>query len=283
MRNPRKAWIAGAVVLALVLMALGWFVLVQPKREKAAELNTQADQLHSGNVQLAAKVATLAKQFDNIDAFRAELAALKVRLPADGAVPQLLADLDKLADDAGVLQISAVVSDAQEVVTLSGDRVKEADSVSDTIKGSAGKDAKKDTEKESAGADGEAVKEGENKAAKPASKKPDPAGDKLVAFGTTLTFYGTYNEANDYLDAIQKKLPRYFLVSSVEATSLTKDKILDRDLDDGDVEYVVSGAFYILTDKTLDLDPVDDGEIKLPERKASDNPFSRELKADGAS
>ncbi|QIK83576.1 hypothetical protein [Sanguibacter sp. HDW7] len=283
MRNPRKTWIAGTVIVSLVLVLAGWFLLVQPKRTQAAELNVQADGLVAANVSLAAKVATLRKQFAQLDDFKAELAALQVRLPFDGAVPRLIVDLDKLAEESEVMLTSASVGQAQEVATLTGDRKKEADSVTDTLKGSTD-DAKKDDAKDDGTAKGDEAKESSDgtPSAEPSAKpKADAASEKLVAFTTTLTFYGTFNEASAYLDAIQTKLPRYFLVSNVEATSLEEQEVNGRKLEDGDVEYVITGAFYIFTDKNQSLDPYEEGEteIKLPSRKDSDNPFSRDIKS----
>lgn len=283
MRNPRQTWIAGAVVVSLVLVLAGWFVLVQPRRTQAADLNTQADTLAASNASLASKVAELRKQFAQLDDFKAELAALQVRLPYDGAVPKLLEDLDKLAEDNEVLLESVFVSPAQEIGVLTGDRKKEADSVADTIKGTAGKDKDtKDKEAKDAGgkepsADASSAGTTDEATAKP---KAAEAGEKLVAFPTSLKFYGSFNEASGFLDAIQTKLPRYFLASNIEATSLEKQEVLGRNLEDGDVEYVVTGAFYIFTDKSANLDPADEGDLKLPSRKDSDNPFSREIDAD---
>ena len=85
---------------------------------------------------------------------------------------------------------------------------------------------------------------------------------------------------SDYLAAIQTGISRYFLVSNVEATSLSAKEVFGRELEDGDVEYVITGAFYVYTDKDALLDePLEEGqtEITLPERGADDNPFSREL------
>jgi hypothetical protein len=36
-------WIAGAVALAVAIMAAGWFLLVSPKRSEASDLQSQAD------------------------------------------------------------------------------------------------------------------------------------------------------------------------------------------------------------------------------------------------
>lgn len=282
MRNPRQDWIVGTVILSLLLGVAGWFVVITPKLDAAAELNTQADSLKQDNAVLQTKVKKLAEQFTRIEDFRAELAALQVQIPIEGAVPKLVADLDKLAD-ATKVKVSAInVSDGEEVTAASGDKKKELESLDATVRGNAGEegdgDKKADADKADTTSDAdkaEGDKEADDKAAAKKSTSKVPT-DLLVSFPTAITFTGTFDEARNYLHAIQEKLPRYFLVSDIEATSLAAgESDSGEKVDDGDVEFIVSGAFFLYTDAGTKAASDFAEPFELPGRTGKDNPFRR--------
>lgn len=270
MRNPRRTWIVGTVVVALLLCVGGWFAVISPKRASAAELDDQAASLEQQNSVLQVKVAKLRDQFNRIDDLRAELAALQAKMPVDGTVPALVRQLDSLADEAGVTVASIVVNQAEEVAAASGEKQKELESLDATVRG-----------------DAEAGAEGEEGASAPTDTEPVPSAagkqasttEVVVGFPTSITFSGSFDEATDYVMALQEAMDRYFLVSGLEATSLVAG---DEDapgaaVEDGDVTYVITGSFFLYTDfKSALLAEL--GEVyELPAPDAGRNPFAREI------
>ncbi len=282
MRNPRQNWIVGTVILSLLLCVAAWFVVITPKLDSASELRAQADGLKRDNAVLQTKVKKLADQFTRIEQFRAELAALQVQIPVDGSVPSIVQDLDSMAEAAEV-SISAInVNDGQEVVAASGEKKKELDSIDAAVRGNG--DAKGDDEKKE-GTSSDADKATDEKAAdekaaatKAAAKEPQSL---LVSFPTSITFTGSFDEARTFLAGLQQGLPRFFLVSGIEATSLAEGESESGEkVEDGDVEFIVSGAFFLYTNEPGKLKGDFSQPFELPQ--GSDNPFRRSIDvADG--
>lgn len=287
MRNPRQNWIVGTVILSLILCVAAWFVVITPKLDSAAELDTQADGLKRDNAVLETKVKKLADQFTRIEQFRAELAALQVQLPVEGSVPAIVRDLDSMAD-ATEVSISAInVSDGQEIIAASGEKKKELDSIDAAVRGKG--DGEGDGEKTEGGTS-DADKSADDKSAdekgadekaaasKTAAKEPQSL---LVSFPTSITFTGSFDEARTFLAGLQHGLPRFFLVSGIEATSLAEGESESGEkVEDGDVEFIVSGAFFLYTNEPGKLKGDFSQPFELPQ--GSDNPFRRSIDvADG--
>jgi Tfp pilus assembly protein PilO len=109
-------WMAGGAVLCLALLAAAWFVLVSPTRAKAAETAQQADAAQTSLAVKQAQLQTLLRQQKNLPTATAALSALKARVPADLALPDLLRDISATATSTHV-DVTTVSPSAPTPVT----------------------------------------------------------------------------------------------------------------------------------------------------------------------
>jgi len=102
-------WIAGAVVISLVIIAVGYFFGVSPKLDDADELNEQAESQESLNDVLEMKLIKLRADFAKLDEYRAEIEDYEVAIPLEPQLPELIRITDDLANDAGVALTSTAL------------------------------------------------------------------------------------------------------------------------------------------------------------------------------
>jgi len=95
-------WMALTAVAVVVALAVGWFLLVSPKRTEAAELRTQTQQQEDANVKLQSRIAQLKAQSADVPKQRARLAEIAVNLPAAPQLPTLIRQLSTAARQSGV-------------------------------------------------------------------------------------------------------------------------------------------------------------------------------------
>jgi Tfp pilus assembly protein PilN len=99
---PKPAVIGGIVAAGLLVLALGWFGLIAPQNHKAASLNKQAAGVQA---QIAENLAQLAAS-KNVSAAPkirvADVYKLAKAMPSTTDMPDVLIQLDQVAQDAGV-------------------------------------------------------------------------------------------------------------------------------------------------------------------------------------
>lgn len=101
MTNTRK-WSVLAAVLMVAIFAAGWFLLVSPKRGEAAGLRTQTASQEAENSRLEDQLRVLQSQQKDLPKQEALLAAMKVQLPDNPALPSLIRDLTAAGRKVGV-------------------------------------------------------------------------------------------------------------------------------------------------------------------------------------
>ena len=123
---PKAAVIGGIVAAGLLALAIGWFGLIAPQKNKAASLNKQtADvqkQIEDNLAQIAAaKNVTAAPKIRVADVYK-----LAKAMPSIEDMPDILIQLDQVANDAGVqlqdISPSAAAPDpttGQQIIQLS--------------------------------------------------------------------------------------------------------------------------------------------------------------------
>ncbi len=97
-----KQWVALAVLAALVVLAGGWFLVVAPAREEAAELREQTTLQEGTNTQLQTTLEVLRAKAEGLPKKEAELAEVARRIPPGPALPELLRALEGAASTAGI-------------------------------------------------------------------------------------------------------------------------------------------------------------------------------------
>ncbi|WP_298989371.1 hypothetical protein [uncultured Pseudokineococcus sp.] len=190
------AWIGGAALLGLVLVAAAWLLLVGPRQQLAADLREQTASTAGQNELLTAQVRRLEEQLGDVPTTRAEVAALREQVPADAQLPALLRQVTELSDLAGA-ELTGVTP------TEPADASADAAAAAPT---EAPADAPAD-----ASADGTA-------ATSPApTDQTAPGGVQVVPVALTAT--GSFAQLQELLRLVQVDLPRALLVRSVSLTA----------------------------------------------------------------
>ncbi len=202
-----RTWVAGTVVVALLLLVGSWFLLVGPVRADAATLREQRVDAEAQNATLQAKTAELRRQFANLPDEQRTLEALQDALPADVALPTLLREISRYAGQSGLTLMSVTP----------GTPVPAAAPVA-PAPAPAG-----DAPGDAAPAD-EATPPATDDAAAPGAAAPDaatpvPAGPSTTAIPVTATVIGPFFEAQDFLRLLQTEMPRAFLVRELSVTA----------------------------------------------------------------
>lgn len=97
-----RRWLIGGIAAAIALFALGYVLLVNPARDRANQLNVQADNLNEENRMLALKLDTLRRQSAEVPAKLEQIEAVKLKMPGDIRQPGIVRTVERLAGSAGV-------------------------------------------------------------------------------------------------------------------------------------------------------------------------------------
>ncbi|MGI5236889.1 type 4a pilus biogenesis protein PilO [Dactylosporangium sp. CA-139066] len=122
MRNDRL-WLLGGALCALVIVAFGYYFFIRPEQSDTRSTTESADRTR---VEIAAKrkeLQDLAKQYEHIDEYRAQLAKDQAALPVDDAASALLRELQNAGEQAGVSVSGVSVGTAVDLNALVGFQV----------------------------------------------------------------------------------------------------------------------------------------------------------------
>ena len=254
MPKTRGAWIGLALFVCVVLTAFTWFFFISPKFDERTELVAQEDALVIENNALERRVAALRAQFLRIEEFRAQLGQLQTRIPTTAQTDDLIDEIDAAAEKHDVV-VMAVRAETGR--SLAGDVAQLPEP--------------EPTESESAESD----EDGADGAPAEPEKAPAPrwAADgptDLVALPYKIEIEADYADALTFIEDLQTKDGRYFLVSDPVFTAL--------DVEEADVTKELGITFtlfsFVLTEEGAAA-PADDedAEAKKP-AKSKDNNFA---------
>ena len=121
------AWVGGAVLLALVVTAATWLLLVSPRQQLVADLRDQASATAAQNELLEAQVRQLEAQLGDVPQTRAEVAALREQVPADADLATLLRQVTELAERSGAALTGVTPTEPAAAVAAGEVATAEAD------------------------------------------------------------------------------------------------------------------------------------------------------------
>ncbi len=104
--SKTRVWSAGAALVGVLLVVGSWFLMISPQRSEASSLRDQVVQQEAFNEQVKLKTQELKAQFASLPARQAQLAEIRQQMPSNPALPSLVRDLSKYADQAGVTLVS---------------------------------------------------------------------------------------------------------------------------------------------------------------------------------
>lgn len=231
----KSTWVAGTVVVALLMVVAAWFVAISPALATASEIRDQTRQTEQQNVVLQAEVDQLAADFARIDEYKAELALLRAGIPTSLEGSEYLRQLSATAETHGVTVLEVSTQPAQAVVIAEPAAVPGAVS----------------TEAQPAPEPSPSASAAPGAAA-PAA--PAPAGPVAPAGFTSVPYsikvLGTYDATLAFLRDLQLTQPRLFLASGIEGTAQpVADAAGGRPATAaGDQELSITGFAWVLPD-----------------------------------
>ncbi|WP_407343038.1 hypothetical protein [Pengzhenrongella phosphoraccumulans] len=230
--QAKSTWIGGTVFLGLLIAIAAWFLLISPTFATASESRTQAEATRQQNQIVALRITKLKADFAKLPEYKAELAGLQGQIPVTKDLGSYFTQLTDLAAARSVVIVA--VSPSLPVSFLPAVPVVVAPVVVDPAN-----TATSQTPAEAAAAAAAA--------AAPVNTGV-PAGFASIAY--SIDVVGSRDNVIGFLDDVQVKGPRLFLVGGLAATTLTAaDAGGGRPaVADGDQEFVVSGFIYVLPD-----------------------------------
>lgn len=243
-------WIAGTVVLSVLVLVASWFLLVSPVVAQAAETNQTAEQTEHDNVLLQQRIATLKEEFANIETYRAELASLRTAVPSDADIAGYLRQIDALALAHGVSVLTVTPQPPTPFAPAAAVEQPAADA---------------------------AVTDDAAAEAAPAAPAEAPTGAPagMEAIPLNLTVVGTFQGARAFLADLQTGTQRLLLVESVSGSSLTDGEAGGGRpaTTIGDLELTISAFLFSLPAPTTGVPAEAPAEQPLPTLPEGRNPL----------
>lgn len=215
-----RAWIAGTVVVGLLLAVAAWFLLISPKRAEAADTREQTVAAQAQNEQLREDIAELKADFAKLPRYEAELAAMRRALPEEDQLNLLIRDIEARSTATNVQLFS--IKPATPVVY-------------EGVAGGAG------TVTPAAAAGNAAAAPAPGAAATPV------AGGVLVQVPVEITVKGQFHNSEAFLRSLQQDVTRDYLVTGLEITPIEGDEPGFTAVN-GDVQVVITGYVFAFTD-----------------------------------
>ena len=98
-----RIWMIGGAILAVLIVALGWFVLAMPQLTAAAQAGAQQADVDAQNALLEAQLVEMQGQYENLDDLKEELEALQLTVPGTQDLDDFVDQLATDANAAGVV------------------------------------------------------------------------------------------------------------------------------------------------------------------------------------
>lgn len=249
MAAPKRGpWIAGAVVVSLLIGGAGWTLGISPQLEVAKTAREDAETARAQNAIHAQRLAILEEQFAELDTYKAELAGLRTQIPADDGVREMLTQIEASAEAAGIFKVGSTFGLPTRFVER--DPVPPVDPAL-----AAAAPAETTAPAEGAAAPGTA--ETPAPAATPAPTDPAapveaaPAGPStsgVVVIPVDITVLGSFPATVAFIREMQKDTGRLFLVTGYRVVGQKPGPPSGGkpEIRQGDAETVVSGYMYVL-------------------------------------
>ena len=111
----RRVWLGGGGVVALLIIAVAWFMFISPERSSVSDLNAQAAATRQQNATLQSKVKALQVKSGQISKYTASLKAALTALPFDSGLPAFTRQLSAQGTSNDVHVTSVVVGGVTSV------------------------------------------------------------------------------------------------------------------------------------------------------------------------
>jgi Tfp pilus assembly protein PilO len=255
--SQTKTWVGLAVLLGLVLVAGTWFGAISPVLTRTSDTQDSILDAKARTDQLTVQLATLAKQYEEIDTYRAELSELEAQIPSEAEMADYRRVLSTAATESGVTILTLSSGSPMPTQAASAPAAATTDS----------SEASNETAGENSGDD----------AADTAAPQAAPAGAqaRLVGVPMNITVLGTYANSMAFLNKVQSQVSRLMLIGSISSTSQTETPAGNGlpATAAGDIELSLDGYVMVLPDSAA-AEPETDADAVDPVLPTSArNPF----------
>lgn len=235
--SKTSSWVAGTVLVALLIVAGAWFLLISPQLAAASETRDAAVSQEDANTAEEARIKVMAQQFLNIDDYRAQLAALQLQIPERLEIAEFERQLSAFAETHDVTIATLTVSASEPALG------KEAQAAAPAAAG--GAEAK-----------GSALTSG------------------FYHVPLDVQLIGGYSDVLATLEDLQTSDQRLFLVRGLMMNGVEESDASGGipALKDGDLDVTVSGSLFVL--QTGATTPVEDADESAGLPESRDNPFA---------
>ena len=240
--SKTSGWALGTTGLCVALAAGGWFGLTEPQRAEAATSREQTVAASATNAGLEISIDQLRREFADLPSRQAELAAIRLALPEDAALAQLVRDVNRHSSDAGVVLDSLTTGTPVAVVDPmaavgAAPEPSDAPSSEPSSEPSAEPSAEPSVEPSAAPVDPSVAGAAPGVAA---STQP-----VLAAMPVVMTASGDFSTVNLLIKNVQADMPRALLVDTLVLTILEGE-----DIEPGTVQVVLTGRVFAFVDPT---------------------------------
>jgi Tfp pilus assembly protein PilO len=225
--NTTRLWVLGGAVIAIALVAMGWFVGIAPKLADMARADASRQQAIELNEQNEIVLAELKEQFENLDELTTELEALQLAVPFTVDVPDFLRQLNSSAAATGV-SISEITIDEARAYGA-------PPPVEPAAQPAEGDDVE-------AGAAAEPIPAAAP-IAPPSVTDPRVSAANFVAVPVSVTVAGTYSAVQSFISAAQHG-DRLFLALGMNLSPSDAAAVGSEAMYSG----VINGFIYVLID-----------------------------------
>ncbi|EXG81053.1 type 4a pilus biogenesis protein PilO [Cryptosporangium arvum] len=104
-----RSWLIGGVAGAVALILLGWFLLIRPQLNEAADFRERTASAEDGIAGLRRRLAEVRAENANLDSYRTAYTSARKALPTSGNVTTFLRDTQSAATLAGTTMKSITV------------------------------------------------------------------------------------------------------------------------------------------------------------------------------
>ena len=109
-RHADRIWMIGGVIGAALLIAVGWFLAIDPKNTEIDDLRGQKETTETQLIALRRRLADLQADNEKLPQYQAALKRNKAALPEDSGVPDFLRQLQDSGDLVGVTVTGVTVN-----------------------------------------------------------------------------------------------------------------------------------------------------------------------------
>lgn len=110
-----RLWVIGSVLAAILILALGWFLGIQPRLDEAGAAELERRNVAETNAGYEATLIELRELSANLPALERDLDAIRVEIPDAPELSTLLGQLNEIAVAAGV-SINEVTANTPQLV-----------------------------------------------------------------------------------------------------------------------------------------------------------------------